>query len=106
MLVLVFTGRYQTRPVGLSLQVVSLLSVPGHVPGQAALLQGGSPGQDGGFHPDHGPSWAPYPLSPLRNPPNGRNDNLGLGKQGVDGGEAGEAEQVVRSMLTNHTVTQ
>lgn len=78
MLVLVFTGRYQTRPVGLSRQVAGPLSVPGHVPGQAALLQGGSPGQGGALHPSHDPSWVPYPLCPLHNPPNGKNGNLGL----------------------------
>lgn len=80
------------------------LSVPGRVPGQAAPLQGGSPGQGGG-RPDHGPSWAPYPLSPLHIPPNGRNGSLGLGEARVDG-EAGGSRAVVRSMLTNQAVTQ
>lgn len=95
MSVLVFTGRYQTRPVGWSRQVAGLLSVPGRVPGQAAPLQGGSPGQGGG-RPDHGPSWAPYPSSPLHIPPNGRNGSLGLGEEGVDG-EAGEAERLLEA---------
>ena len=78
MLVLVFTGRYQTRPVGWSHQVAGPLSVPGHVPGQAAPLQGGSPGRGGGRQ-GRGPSWAPYPSYPLHNLPNGRNGSLGLG---------------------------
>lgn len=95
MLFLVFTGRYQTRPVGWSRQVAGLLSVPGHVPGQAAPLQEGSPGQGGG-RPDHGPAWVPYPSCPLRNPLNGRNGSSGLGEEGVDG-EAGEAEQLLEA---------
>lgn len=97
MLVLVFTGRYQTRPVGWSRQVAGPLSVLGRVPGQAAPLQEGSPGQGGGPRPDHGPSWAPYPLYPLRNLPNGRNGSLGLGEEEVGGGEAGEAEQLLEA---------
>lgn len=91
MLVLVFTGRYQTRPVGWSRLVADPLSVPGHVPGQADPLQGGSPGQGGG-RPDRGPSWAPYPLCPLHIPPNGRNGSLGLGV-GVGGGGEGWMER-------------
>lgn len=98
MLVLVFTGQYQTRPVGSNHQVADPLSVPGHVPGQAAPLQGGNPGQGGGLHPDHGPSWAPCPSCLLRNPPNGRNGSLGLGGGGgADGGEGGEAEQLLEA---------
>lgn len=96
MVVLVFTGRYQTRPVGWNRQVAGPLSVPGRVPGQAAPLQGGIPGQGGG-RPDHGPSWAPYPSCPRRNLPNGRNGSWGLGEGGVDGGEAGEAEQLLEA---------
>lgn len=71
------------------------LSVPGHVPGQADPLQGGSPGQGGG-RPDRGPSWAPYPLCPLHIPLNGRSGSSGLGEGGVDG-EAGEAERLLEA---------
>lgn len=104
MLILVFTGRYQTMPVGWSHQVAGPLSVPGCVPGQVAPLQGGTPGQGGG-RPDRGPSWAPCPLSPLRILPSGRNGSLGLGEEGVDG-KAGEAERLLESMLTNQALTQ
>lgn len=97
MLVLVFTGRYQTRPVGLSRQVAGPLSAQGRVPGQAAPLQVGSPDLGGDLHPGHGPSWAPCPLCPLRNPQSGRDGSLGLGKQGEGGGEAGEAKQLLEA---------
>lgn len=73
------------------------LSAPGRVPGQAAHPQGGSPGRGGGPRPDHGPSWAPYPSSPLRNPLNGRNGSLGLWEWMGEGGRGGEAEQLLEA---------
>lgn len=96
MVVLIFTGRYQTRPVGLSRRVEGPLSALGRGPGRAALLRVGSPGLGGALHPDHGPSWAPCPWRPLRSPQSGRDGSLGLGGS-EGGGEAGEAKQLLEA---------